>query len=290
VSPALVARLYAQSGAERWGVDEARFGVALQASVARGFDGSPADAAAVERYLSSLHLQDLALAIACESGHAIAWEHFIAEYRPVLLRAGSAIDRAGGADLADSLYADLYGLGTKSGERKSLFRYFHGRSRLATWLRAVMAQRHVDRLRVTKREDALDERDEPASPSGARQADPEHARFSEAAREALTAAIAGLQDRDRLRLAFYYARDMTLAAIGRLLGEHEATVSRHLSRTRRELRATAEDWLRTHHRMDAAAIAECFRSVSDDPGDLDLSRLLKIETGGKKPATERSRT
>src|SRR5436853_401033 len=42
-----------------------------------------------------------------------------------------------------------------AGERQSLFRYFHGRSSLATWLRAVLSQRLVDRIRQNSRLDPL---------------------------------------------------------------------------------------------------------------------------------------
>src|SRR5262249_56414706 len=63
------------------------------------------------------------------------------------------------AELADSGVAEFYGLGDgKNGER-SLFRYFHGRSSLKTWLRAVMAQRQIDTVRVLKRFVSLDEPD-----------------------------------------------------------------------------------------------------------------------------------
>ena len=72
-------------------------------------------------------------------------------YRPLLYRAADALDSSGGArDLADPLYADLYGMPEGGSERRSLFRYFQGRSSLATWLRAVLAQRYVDRLRAQK--------------------------------------------------------------------------------------------------------------------------------------------
>ena len=87
-----------------------------------------------------------------------AWDHFVLEMRPGLYRAADALDRSGGArELADSLYADLYGVEQRGGARQSLFRYFHGRSSLATWLRAVLAQRHVDRVRVERRIDPLPE-------------------------------------------------------------------------------------------------------------------------------------
>ena len=85
------------------------------------------------------------------------------EYRPVLYRSADAIDPGGGArELADSIYADLFGLQERDGERRSLFRYFHGRSSLATWLRAVLAQRYVDRVRSSRRLTPLD--DEEAVP------------------------------------------------------------------------------------------------------------------------------
>ena len=62
-------------------------------------------------------------------------------------------------------------------------------------------------------------------------------------RDALGAAIARLAPRDRLRLAWYYQHGMTLAQIGRLCQEHEATVSRHLTRTRKALRGDVEGQL-----------------------------------------------
>ncbi len=112
----------------------------------------------LSRYLSSLHLEDLALACACALGDGAAWDHFVLEMRPALYRAADALDRSGAArELADSLYADLYGLDQRGGARQSLLRYFHGRSSLATWLRAVLAQRHVDRVRVDRRTEPLPE-------------------------------------------------------------------------------------------------------------------------------------
>ena len=83
--------------------------------------------------------------------------------------------------------------------------------------------------------------------------------------------------RDRLRLACYYAQEMTLAETGTLLGEHEASCSRHLARTRKTLRGEIERQLREQHALSEAEIADCFASVSQDPGELDLRQLLRIE-------------
>ena len=102
------------------------------------------------------HEKDLELARACERGDETAWDRFIAEYRPILYRSADAIDPSGGArEVADSLYAELYGLKESDGKRKSLFAYFQGRSSLATWLRAILAQRYVDRIRGTRRLEEL---------------------------------------------------------------------------------------------------------------------------------------
>ena len=60
-------------------------------------------------------------------------------------------------ELADSLFGDLYGLSAE--KRGSLFRYFHGRSSLKTWLRAVLAQRYVDKIRAGRKFEELGDED-----------------------------------------------------------------------------------------------------------------------------------
>lgn len=287
----LLARLYAASSAARWELSREAFDAAIAASVSHRFAGQTLERAEVERYVESLHTEDLALAAACGAGLERAWEHFIAEYRPILYRSADAIDRTGnGRDMADSLFADLYGLEERQGQRRSLFRYFHGRSRLATWLRAVISQRHIDRLRATRKLDPLPDDTEllPAHSNGALP-NADLARHQEAVRAAMTAAVAELPPRDRLRLSCYYVQDMTLAAIGRMLKEHEATVSRHLTRTRAVLREAVEARLRTDHGMDEAAIAECFRTVMTDAGTMNLADLVGTPPGRKNALADRSR-
>src|SRR5207302_9258102 len=81
-------------------------------------------------------------------------------------------------EIADSLYAELYGIRTTGGERQSLFRYYQGRSSLATWLRAVLAQRYVDRVRVQRRVEPLSDQEEaPARPGSHDEPDPDRARY-----------------------------------------------------------------------------------------------------------------
>ena len=195
----------------------------------------------------------------------------------------------GGRELADSLYGDLFGTSETPAERRSLFRYFHGRSSLSTWLRAVLAQRHVDRIRATRRLDPLPDEDSAAAlPHPSTHPDPERGRWLEAMRRAMTAAIAALEPRDRLRLACYYGQDLTLAQIGRSLGEHEATVSRHLTRCRREVRDGVERYLRERVGLNAETVAVCLASVLQDAGSLDVAELMGATADRKKPDSDRS--
>ena len=274
------ARLYRDSGAERWQVSPAALKAALDRSAAKAFTGRHPSADEVDRYVRSLHLADLALACACADGHDEAWDHFVTTLRPVLYRAADAIDASGNArEVADAIYGELFS--------RSLFKYFHGRSSLATWLRSLLSQRYVDRYRQTRRLDPLPEETTPnALPSRDAAPDPDRPRFAAALHAVLAAAVAALAPRDRLRLRCYYAEEMTLAQIGRVTREHEATVSRQLGRTRKVLRHSIERGLRDDHGFTSEEIRECISAAVDDAGTLDLSQLLGTR---KEIDPERSR-
>ena len=248
--------------------------------------------------MESRHAADVELARLCERGDESAWERFIREYRPILYRAAEALDPSGGArEIADSLYAELYGVRGGAAEARSLFRYFEGRSSLATWLRAVLAQRFVDHVRMRRRLEPLPE-EEDATASGNERRRPMSApddpsnvdrpRYVALLREALGRAIARLSGRDRLRLSCYYVQDLTLAETGRVLAEHEATVSRQLARSRRTLRESVEQDLREDARLSETEIAECFACVTADPGPLDLTQVFGAAAERKEPAAGRS--
>jgi len=319
ISPALAASLYAQSGAARWGLALDRFTERLRDSAARHLGDSAAGPAETERYLKSLRLQDLALAAACAAGLDAAWEYFVANYREQMYAAARAVvgtprDAERARELADSLYADLYGLpGAGGARRKPLFSYFHGRSKLSTWLRAVLSQRYVDSLRAGRRQVALDDVGEigesntvdervgaarsPAHAAASTHAppearDPDRERYLDLLHAALAEALARVSDEDRSRLRAYYLDSLTLAEIAKQRGEHEATASRHLERCRRELRAYVErrlldgapheDGRATRPALSAAQVALCFEyAVEDWPFDLksELDRGSGDEPG-----------
>jgi RNA polymerase sigma-70 factor len=311
----LVEWLHAKAKAARWGLTPLCFAEALRHSVEHHFRGSSgvaasrsgASAAEVAAYLESLHAEDLALACACSEGNEPAWEYFMRAYRQDLYAAARAIigqasaraDEARARELADSLYADLYGLEQRGARRRSLFDYFHGRSKLSTWLRAVLAQRFVDALRAGQRTESLEEKEDGevlrGRAPGDTAADPDRARYVAWLQAALLEALAALGPRDRLRLAYYYVQELALAQIGRILGEHEATTSRHLDRTRRELRQRVERALREGRirapgtppagKLSEAQIRLCFEYALEE-WPFDLTRALSTETSGPKREDE----
>lgn len=264
-------RLYEQSGATAWDVSLDRFREALTRSLAHRFGAqTPADGG--RSYLESLAAADLALACACIDGHDAAWEHFIRELRPQLYHAARTIAGDDGRELADSLYAELFGLPGADGARRSLLSHYHGRSRLITWLRSVLVQRRIDRVRATRRLDPLDDAPELQAPAPAAAGDPERDALVAHAQAALDAAIDALEPPDRLRLRLYYGQDLTLAAIGRVLGEHEATVSRKLEKARKALKAGVDRAL-AGRGLGEMARARAIELAAEAP-ELQLDRLL----------------
>jgi RNA polymerase sigma factor (sigma-70 family) len=300
----LVEWLYAQSQAGRWGLSRERFAATLERSAKKGQSAGAVAPQELEDYLRALHLEDLALAAACAEGCEVAWEHFFSAYRPYLRNAAAAIlrCRAGSAEaceLADSLFSDLYGLAEGKGADRSLFRYFHGRSSLKTWLRAVLAQRHIDSIRAGRRfedlgeDESSDGRQKTPLGSPAQPGDPHRERYIALFTRALQVALERLESHEKERLRLYYAEEKTLAEIGRLLGEHESSVSRHLDRMRRDLRQQVEDILRlgfvtpngsaAEPGLSDAEIALCFEYCAEDT-PIDLDKLLP-RAKSRGPAT-----
>jgi RNA polymerase sigma-70 factor len=295
----IVAELHEEAKCAQWGLSQKAFADALRRSAGKRFGAVPPNPGEIEAYLKSLHLEDLALACACSEGDENAWEFFIAHFRQDMRNAAKAIlsgsgEAIGGRaeELADSLYGELYGVrSNEAGKRKSLFEYFHGRSKLSTWLRAVLAQKHVDLLRTSGKTVSLEEEKEsesfrdPAFETKFAVPDPDREVYLGRVARCLSTALAALTPRERMILACYYVDRLTLAEIGRMLREHESTVSRQLERTRRALRENVAQSLRVGRparngfpeepAMDDAQVKLAFEyAVEDWP--FDLSQALSV--------------
>lgn len=274
---AALSEAFALAGAERWGLSRVRLAEALDRAVRARFGDATPTAAAVQAFIASLHLADLALACACAAGDGAAWDHFVLTYRPDLYRAARAMAGDGdGRELADSLYAVLFGLTEADGARRSLFRYYHGRAKLSTWLRSVLAQHHVDLVRTRRRLTSLDDPEQPADTLLPARPPEDTARAGamRIAAAAVTAALAVLSADERLRLAYYYVHGVTLAQAGRLWGESEATASRKLERARKTLRGGIETALA--ERGLSVVDVDDWRAVAKDAWDIALAEALGV--------------
>jgi len=187
-------------------------------------------------FLDSLRLDELVLARACAAGNERAWEVFLTHYRVTLYDAAYRIAREESAahELADSLYAELYGVSERGQERASKLLYYQGRGSLHGWLRTVVAQGYINRYRSARRETSLDAALDEGQQFKASDQNP--AVTDPRVESAAAAELAAIQPEERFLLAAYYLDRRTLAEIAKVLGVHESTISRKLERTTSGLR------------------------------------------------------
>ncbi len=237
----LLAELYAESRASCYGISEAEFGEILSAIAGKHIAVEASSPLAAKNpqtdYLQSLKLEDLAIARGCARGDDKAWEVFLTRYREKLFESARQITReeTSARELADSIYADLFGTNAREGERVSKLSSYMGRGSLEGWLRTVLAQEWVNRYRKQKRLVSLDE----AIERGAQFSAANEASAREVESPVVTAtdaALSALAPEDRYILAAYYLDKRTLADIARTLGVHESTMSRKVEKLAKGVR------------------------------------------------------
>ena len=232
----LLAELHAKSDCEKIGLARESF-AAILCDVAAKYLPAGTNHTEARTFLLTLRVEELALARACAVGNNSAWGLFLTRYREKLYQSALRIARENSAarDLADSLYAELYGTTTRDGERISKLASFTGRGSLEGWLRTVLSQEFVNRYRRTKRLVSLDEESEDGAQFAAPV--PEPLPSADSRLESSTdAALAALESEDRMVLAAYYLDGRTLAEIARMLGVHESTISRKVDKLAKSLR------------------------------------------------------
>src|ERR1035441_8751892 len=288
----VAAALYERSGAAAYGVSVEQFAAILDEILRKYFsqnsahdsdpNSAPASAEQKVDFCAGLRLEELALARACAAGNERAWQDFIARYRQKLHGMALHItrDAAHAAELADSLFADLYGVNARGGNRtrNSKLVFYTGRGSLEGWLRTVMAQEFINRYRKQKRTVSLEEQTEEGMQFAA--AVPEPACTSDRRLEAATdEALVELSSEDRFTLASYYLDERTLAEIARTLGLHESSVSRRLDRLSTGLRKRILAGLRARGMSHAQAMEALETDVRDL--QLNLRSRLAQDSGTK---------
>jgi len=289
LSSSLLDELWAHAKAEPLGLTQIEFAQALNYTGTKlNYNqppGTTADGAQKTAFFRGLHLSELALAHACALGYEAAWERFMNIHRSSLIQAAIGITGSAslGQELADSLYAELYGLRETDGERRSPLTSYTGRGSLSGWLRTTLVQRFRDYYRRTHREAPLEGVDSPA-PDGS----------TPALNPVLAAAVAHtLQDldpADRFLLAAYYLDRQTLLQIARTLNVHEATISRRLKRLVTDLRKQLLRNLRSSGLSRAAAE----EALGTDPRDIEINLHALLQTSqisafsNQRAATDRT--
>lgn len=231
----LLGDLHLKAGCDKVGITRESFAAILcEVGTKQSAATSQAE---VRTFFLSLRVDELALARACAAGNNSAWEIFLTRFREKLYLAALRIAREDSAarDLADTLYADLYGTNTRDGKRVSKLASYTGRGSLEGWLRTVLAQEYVNRYRRTKRLVSLDEESEDGVQFRAPDPEPEAPSDTRLA-QATDEVLGSLSGEDRMVLSAYYLDERTLADIARMLGVHESTISRKLDKLAKLLR------------------------------------------------------
>src|SRR5438876_5165342 len=242
-------------------------------------DEPRAPAESVNKFLDAVHADDLCLIVACERGDEGAWSDLVdghgATVRSAARSASSNEDAA--EDLAQSIWAELHGLKARDdGRAAGKLAYYSGAGSLGGWLRAVVGQLAIDQHRrqsrlVQTEEDgdlerlAHDADDESNRLNPFHSApDPEESLATDMAsadvEKALGRALAELDDEDRLLMKLYYFDGLRLREAGAVLGVHEATASRRLTRIHGEVREGVELILIKEHGWTKA---EATRSLAE---------------------------
>ncbi len=278
--------LYERSGAVVYSVSAEQFAAILDEILRKYLLLNSAHTSAEQKaqqkadFCAALRLEELVLARACAAGNERAWQDFISRYRQKLHNMALHITRDGAhaAELADSLFADLYGVNTRDGARRSKLVFYTGRGSLEGWLRTVMAQEFINRYRKQKRTVSLEEQTEDGMQFAA--VVPEPLCASDQHLEAATdEALAELSSEDRFTLASYYLDGRTLAEIARTLGLHESSVSRRLDRLSTGLRKRILAGLRARGMSHAQATEALETDVRDL--QLNLRSRLAQDSGAK---------
>jgi len=274
-----VIALWRESSAQRFGFSDEDFeALMLEVAASNGWDAED-----TER-IASIRVKELVLARACARGNEAAWEVFLAQYREVLYSAAYGITRqdAAGRELADSLYAELFGVSTREGQRQSKLASYTGRGSLAGWLRSVLAQRYVDEYRKARRLVCIEDQDAELLTAMPETSPIEGDLHRKALAESIGAVFSHLAAEDRFLLHAYHLDGRNLAEIARLLGVHESTISRRLKRLGKSLRK------RILKHLEASGLSRraAEEALSGDVRDLDVNVRRLLQVAGQEPFLE----
>lgn len=239
-------------------------------------------------FLTSLKIEDLVLARACAAGNEEAWEKFLVEYREMLYITAYGITRQDtlGRDLADSLYAELFGTSTVDGVRRSKLDSYTGRGSLAGWLRSVLSRKFVDEYRLSRRTVSLEEQEIELVAALPESTSPAEDLPLQVIAESISKVLTRLTAEDRFLLHAYYLDQRNLAQIAKLLRVHESTISRRLTRLTKQLRKQLIKEMQSAGLSHTAAE----EALGADVRDLNVDVRKFLQVAGQMPFNEMKAT
>ena len=269
-----------------------RISAAVEKYLLRDAPKTPRDE--IAKFIDDMQADDLCLIIACERGDEGAWTDLVERFTPTVRSAArsASSNEDAAEDLAQSIWAELYGLRTrKDGMPASKLAYYSGRGSLAGWLRAVVAQLAVDmfrkqsRLVQTEEDTDLDRLAREAKVTEGQAVlagipNPEESmsnRFAQTdMQQALSRSVEELQAEDRLLVKLYYFDNLRLREAGAVLGVHEATASRRLTRIQSDLRKRVTKILIDERGWTQSETERSFSELAQHL-DTDLEAVLSKE-------------
>jgi RNA polymerase sigma-70 factor, ECF subfamily len=256
-------------------------------------DNADSSLAEVNEFVDKLQVDDLCLIVACEQGSERAWTDLVARFGSTVRSAARSVsaNEEGAEDLSQSIWAELHGLRIREdGKPASKLAYYSGRGSLAGWLRAVVGQLAVDQHRKQSRlvqtEDDADfdrllQKENQSWSGHAERLNPEIEVSDKRARadlqKALAVSISHLSDEDRLLVKLYYFDGLKLREAGAILGVHEATASRRLTRIHADLRTNVEESLKEEHGWTRPETERAFSDIALHL-EADIEPMLVSET------------
>lgn len=262
-------------------IDEGAFLAYVCARVPDGPDGPGGPDAeegpegqALEAAVQGLHLADLYCACACAAGSSRALVAFEERYLSAAGRALAHVD-------SDAEFA---------AEVKQLLRHkvllsvdgappriaeYEGRGPLHSWVRAALLRLALNHKRDQQRARGL--KTEPVNETSSILPDPElsfiKSEYRQVFKDALTAAFAALDRRERNVLRLYLLEGMNIERIGVIYQVHRATIARWIAQARQTLAEQTRQRLAAQVGLDGAELETCVGLVQSQI-DLSLSRLL----------------
>jgi RNA polymerase sigma-70 factor (ECF subfamily) len=216
--------------------------------------------------LRALALDDLYLATACSHGDEDAWREFQDTHFPFIRDFARRANAQQADDTAAQVIADLW-------QRKKIDQ-FEGRSRLRTWLGAVVIRTSINAASGSAHKFlSLDDPGASILPERPLQSTSSHAEEdAKLLAGLLVRVLERLDAEDRLLLFLYYEEQLTLEQIEPALRSSKATLSRRLKRIRTRLRDDLTGLLRAE--TGEASFSRVREGLERAGFEFDLSAAL----------------